>query len=199
MVHCLPLLFFTFCCIAQNIKVKGKVILKICLLFFLQFLGFTKTWDGDEKDENYTAQKMKFSIKDFFSKCDQIPDFTFTEEILNGKLHFLCSVKTKLHQLTYFIPLVSFYAPWKHMKARGFLMSLEAIERKKCWMSTHPENCCRRPENVPKFCVYTVSLQTCLSTKYIDVTICKLIQQWHMSISCFLFNIFLPVFQTCWK
>ena len=27
---------------------------------------------------------MKFSIKDFFSKCD-------TEEILNGKLHFLCS------------------------------------------------------------------------------------------------------------
>ena len=68
-------------------------------------------------------------------------------------------------------------------------MSLEAIERKKCWMSTHPENC-RRPENVPKFCVYTVSLQTCLSTKYIDVTICKLIQQWHMSISCFLFNIF---------
>ena len=29
------------------------------------------------------AQKMKFSIKDFFSKCDQI---------LNGKLHFLCSV-----------------------------------------------------------------------------------------------------------
>ena len=36
---------------------------------------------------NYTAQKMKFSIKDFFSK-----EITFTEEILNGKLHFLCSV-----------------------------------------------------------------------------------------------------------
>ena len=30
---------------------------------------------------------MKFSIKDFFSKCD----FTFTEEILDGKFHFLCS------------------------------------------------------------------------------------------------------------
>ena len=30
----------------------------------------------------FTAQKMKFSIKDFF---------TFTKEILNGKLHFLCS------------------------------------------------------------------------------------------------------------
>ena len=24
---------------------------------------------------NYTAQKMKFSIKDFFSKCDQIRSF----------------------------------------------------------------------------------------------------------------------------
>ena len=37
---------------------------------------------------------MKFSIKYFFRKCDQInPQFsadlaTFTEEILNGKLHF---------------------------------------------------------------------------------------------------------------
>ena len=29
-----------------------------------------------------TAQTMTFSIKDFFSKCDQI---------LNGKVHFLCS------------------------------------------------------------------------------------------------------------
>ena len=37
---------------------------------------------------------MKFSIKDFFSKCD--PNLSllwirsFTEEILNRKLHFLC-------------------------------------------------------------------------------------------------------------
>ena len=35
-----------------------------------------------------TVQKMKFSIKDFFSECDQIG----TEEILSGKRHFLCSV-----------------------------------------------------------------------------------------------------------
>ena len=34
---------------------------------------------------------MKFFIKDFFSKCDVV---TFTEEILNGKLHFLYSVRT---------------------------------------------------------------------------------------------------------
>ena len=31
---------------------------------------------------------MRFSIKDFFSKCDQIR-VTFYEEILNGKLNFL--------------------------------------------------------------------------------------------------------------
>ena len=39
-----------------------------------------------------TTQKMIFSIKDFFSKCDQIRMVTFTGEILDGKLHFLCSV-----------------------------------------------------------------------------------------------------------
>ena len=38
---------------------------------------------------------MKLSIKDFFSKCDQIRRKLWiwshlTEEILNGKLHFLC-------------------------------------------------------------------------------------------------------------
>ena len=40
-----------------------------------------------------TAQRMKFSIKDFFSKCDQIRNFftnlvTFPKDILMGKLHF---------------------------------------------------------------------------------------------------------------
>ena len=36
-----------------------------------------------------TAQKIKFSINNFFSKSDQIADLvTFTGEILNGKLHF---------------------------------------------------------------------------------------------------------------
>ena len=36
---------------------------------------------------------MKTSIKDFFSKSDQIPAdlVTFTEKILTGKLHFWCS------------------------------------------------------------------------------------------------------------
>ena len=39
------------------------------------------------KASSRTAQKMKFSIKDFFEKCDLV---TFTEEILKGKLHLLC-------------------------------------------------------------------------------------------------------------
>ena len=43
------------------------------------------------------AQKMKFSIKDFSSKRDQIRGktadlVTFIEEIYNEKPHFLCSV-----------------------------------------------------------------------------------------------------------
>ena len=50
----------------------------------------------------YTAQKMKFSITYFFGKCDQIRRklqiwlVTFSEEICNGKFHFLCSVRKNL-------------------------------------------------------------------------------------------------------
>ena len=48
----------------------------------------------------HTARKMKFPIKDFSSKCDQIADLvTFTTEILNGKPHF-CAVTTFI----FFIP-----------------------------------------------------------------------------------------------
>ena len=46
-----------------------------------------------------TAQKMKFSLKDFFSKCNQIRrKFEVNlkcEEILNGKLYFLCREVSK--------------------------------------------------------------------------------------------------------
>ena len=45
----------------------------------------------------FSTQKMKFSIKDFFSKCDQIRRklriwSNLLKKILNGKLHFLSSV-----------------------------------------------------------------------------------------------------------
>ena len=57
---------------------------------------FLDLFVSDEMCNEGAAQKMKFSIKDFFSKCDQICKttadlVTFTEEILNGKFHFLCS------------------------------------------------------------------------------------------------------------
>ena len=49
---------------------------------------------ANKKDKS-TAQKLKFFIKDFFSKCDQIRStadlVTLTEEILNEKNHFLRS------------------------------------------------------------------------------------------------------------
>ena len=49
-------------------------------------------------------QKMKFSIKDFFSKSDEIREqtvnlVTFTEEILNGKLHFIMLVRCFINTL----------------------------------------------------------------------------------------------------
>ena len=57
---------------------------------------------------------------------------TFTEEILNGKLHILCSVSHILTHfwsmlpcyklLTYFMSLVCSYSPWKHQETFGFLM-----------------------------------------------------------------------------
>ena len=41
---------------------------------------------------------MKFSIVDFFSKFEFPADLvTFTEEICNGKLHFLCSDMRTMH------------------------------------------------------------------------------------------------------
>ena len=59
-----------------------------------------------------TAQKMKFSIKDFLSKCDQIRRkldlVTFTKEILNGKLHFLCSNDSKLEKLIFISQSIAF-------------------------------------------------------------------------------------------
>ena len=41
------------------------------------------------KRVTHTAQKMKFSIKDFSSKCDKIRSNGLGK--LHGKLHFLCS------------------------------------------------------------------------------------------------------------
>ena len=54
-----------------------------------------------------TAQKMKFSIKEFLSKCDQISQFPadlvkFTAEILKVKLHFLVQCNLQWKQIKEF-------------------------------------------------------------------------------------------------
>ena len=54
-------------------------------------------------------KKMRFSITDFFSKCDKIrrklrePEdlVTFTEEIRNGKSYFLCSADGSICMLLF--------------------------------------------------------------------------------------------------
>ena len=78
-----------------------------------------------------TAPKMKFSIKDFFSKCDQIRSLViFTEETFNGKLHSLCSVF-----LIHFTPLF-FCTRWGNQQSssemnftKPLLLSLRQILR----------------------------------------------------------------------
>ena len=58
-------------------------------LFFLQKLYLSFQFNYLYSFLIFTAQKMKFSIKDFFGICDRITDLvTFTEEVFNGKLHF---------------------------------------------------------------------------------------------------------------
>ena len=57
-----------------------------------------------------TVQNMKFSIKDFYSKCDQeIADLvTFTKEILNGKLLFFLQSDKKWDKNLSKTPLQNF-------------------------------------------------------------------------------------------
>ena len=53
------------------------------------------------KGWNMNAQRMKFFMKIFFSKCDQIhrklriTNYEFSEEIFNGKLYILYRVSLK--------------------------------------------------------------------------------------------------------
>ena len=74
--------------VSYTYHVRGVINTHNSLLDFEYFLqGYTK---GLFCKRHTTAQKMRFSIKDFFSKCDQIR-MRIIEEILNGKLHF-CAV-----------------------------------------------------------------------------------------------------------
>ena len=78
---------------------KRIVFVRLYLLTYL-FPGPRKVFLLLEK-QDLGLHKMKFSIKDFFSKYGQICSFVriwshFSEEILNGKLHFLCSWNVRM-------------------------------------------------------------------------------------------------------
>ena len=65
----------------QILKLKSSEVITIFKVFNLVFAS-------------HTAQKKKFFVEDFFSKCDQTEEiFTeeITEKILNEKLYLLCS------------------------------------------------------------------------------------------------------------
>ena len=60
------------------------------------------------------CKKMKFSIKDFFSKQFPADLVKFTEEILNGKLHFFCSdniLVLKVPQSNFYLSIYFFSTP----------------------------------------------------------------------------------------
>ena len=65
----------------------------INIFYVIIVLHFTNKYEYDEYEPATLHKKIKFFIKDFFRKFLQL---TSTEEILNGKLHFLCSVKSGL-------------------------------------------------------------------------------------------------------
>ena len=93
-----------------------------------------------------TVQKIKFSINIFFSKCDQIRTtdlVTFTEQIFNRKLHFLCSVPAKFR----FGKDVFLKTSWRRLE--------EVLKKTSCkQVFTRLEDVwktsCRRLENVLK-------------------------------------------------
>ena len=67
------------------------------------FIESEQKWGVNSILMPLTAQKLKSSIEDFFSKSYQIFSLvTLTNEILNGKLHFLCSVLPLVYNL-YFV------------------------------------------------------------------------------------------------
>ena len=71
------------------------------LTYLLKFLQVKFCKDTGTDDRRITAQKMKFSIKDFFSKCDQICSFLrilthLLKKSLMGNL-ILCAVHNMFH------------------------------------------------------------------------------------------------------
>ena len=108
-------------------EIPGSVTnVKFCILvycFLISYFGCPKSNFG-QLTRN-TAQKMKFSIKDFFSILWPSPQLSanlvkFTEEIPNGKLHFLWSGGSLTHPMliTYLISTEGHREPWAPKSSR---------------------------------------------------------------------------------
>ena len=71
---------------------------------------------------------MKFSIKGFFSKCDQIRNFLriwshLLKKISNGKLHFLCSEIENIDYIVTKLFIVATYSEkLPHLKSHEHLI-----------------------------------------------------------------------------
>ena len=85
-------------------------------------------------------KKRKFSIKDFFSKCDQIRKetadlVTFTEKFLHGKLSFF--VQWFMFQIVYSSLNVWLWY-WKPSTAKNTVISPDFLVRKLCLSTKFP-------------------------------------------------------------
>ena len=119
----------------------------LCLTSIYNNLFVYLDCNNRERLTERTAQKMKFSIKDFFSKCDQLHSLvTFTEEIINRKLHFLCSDGymeimtfwgTFPKRLIHFIPSKNFRKPYVFVYV--FWASRKRQEAWNGWNENWPE------------------------------------------------------------
>ena len=69
--------------------------------------------------------KNEILIKDFFSKCDPADLVPFTEEILNEKLHFLCSASSYIFDGTPNTPLQMFQE--KKTKIRKIVLTFSTL------------------------------------------------------------------------
>ena len=142
------------CCITRSSKVIAKDSTFAC-----RFILFSICL-GQMKVKISTAQKMKFSIKDFFSKCDEIQrklriwshllKKSWMENFIFCAMKFLVKRKgnenllfvvhsSNFSKIRLFRPMFPFYTPWKRQKAFGFLTILGGIEREH-W----PENGLRK-------------------------------------------------------
>ena len=86
------------------LHIKTHYFIHFCYLFLKSLKAFSVSLINGGNTTQYfhldTAQKINFSIKDSFSKCETADLVRFTDEILNGKLPFLCSVKEGLAKVT---------------------------------------------------------------------------------------------------